>query len=180
MLEDKLLVRRFKQGRQDAFARIYEKYKDYLLTVATALLNDVDVAEDVVHSVFVCFAEIIDEFELTGSLKRYLAICTANRVRNVIRARRRSPVAMDEAEHVLSNSSEPKDVVTLAEDLRRINDAMAKIPYEQREVVTLHLKAGMKFREIARLQNESVNTIQSRYSYGLEKVRSLLDAEVLK
>jgi len=66
----------------------------------------------------------------------------------------------------------------LAEDMQRINDALAQIPYEQREVVTLHLKAGMKFREIARLQNGSVNTIQSRYRYGLEKLRLLLDDEV--
>jgi len=84
MLEDKLLIRQFKQGSEDAFARIYEKYSSHLLTVATGLLNDVSAVEDIVHSVFVSFAEGISGFELIGSLKGYLTICTINRARNVI------------------------------------------------------------------------------------------------
>ncbi len=75
MLEDKLLILRAKRGSERAFNRIYTKYKNYLLTVAIALLNDVSVAEDSVHDVFVSFAKSISEFELTGSLKHYLAVC---------------------------------------------------------------------------------------------------------
>jgi len=45
--------------------------------------------------------------------------------------------------------------------------AMMQLPYDQRETVVLHLQAGMKFREIAASQEVSVNTIQSRYRYGL-------------
>ena len=55
---------------------------------------------------------------------------------------------------------------------------MAQLPYDQREAVILHLQAGMKFREIANSQNVSINTIQSRYRYGLERLRSLLDGKV--
>ena len=40
MLEDKLLVWRFKRGSRDALQRIYEKYIVYLVTLATALSND--------------------------------------------------------------------------------------------------------------------------------------------
>ena len=36
----------------------------------------------------------------------------------------------------------------------------------------------MKFREIAKSQHASINTVQSRYRYGLEKLRSLLNGEV--
>jgi len=57
---------------------------------------------------------------------------------------------------------------------------MGKLPYEQREVVILHLRAGMRFREIARLQGISVNTIKGRYRYGLDKLRSILNGEMEK
>ena len=40
MLEDKLLVMKCKRGGKDAMRRIYEKYKDYLLTLARALLGE--------------------------------------------------------------------------------------------------------------------------------------------
>ncbi|MHC4692661.1 MAG: sigma factor-like helix-turn-helix DNA-binding protein, partial [Planctomycetota bacterium] len=51
---------------------------------------------------------------------------------------------------------------------------------EQREVIILHLQGGMMFSHIARLQGISVNTIRSRYRYGLDKLRSLLNSEVTK
>ena len=83
----KLLIWRFKRGHEDAPCRIYEKYKDYLLSLASALLNDVSAAEDIVHSVFVSFAEGVSNFELNGSLKSYLGICVANLVHNVNKAK---------------------------------------------------------------------------------------------
>jgi len=64
------------------------------------------------------------------------------------------------------------------EDLQKLSEFMKQLPYEQKEVVALHLKGGIKFREIARLQNTSINTVQSRYRYGLEKLRSLFNNEV--
>ena len=68
MLEDKLLIRRFNRGDSNALCRIYEKYRDDLLKVATALLNDRSDVEDVVHDVFVSFARNAGNFELRGSL----------------------------------------------------------------------------------------------------------------
>jgi DNA-directed RNA polymerase specialized sigma24 family protein len=53
MIEDKLLMWKFKRGSRDALQRIYEKYVGYLVTLATALLNDVNTAEDIVHDFFV-------------------------------------------------------------------------------------------------------------------------------
>ena len=178
MLEDKLLVWRFKRGCEQAACRIYEKYKDYLLTLATALLSDSSAAEDAVHDVFVSFAEGIGSFELNGSLKHYLAVCVLNRARNMSKARGQHTVGLDEAEQVVSESMRPDHLVVHSEESQRLEDKLNVLPYEQREVVVLHLKAGMKFREIAELQGTSINTIQSRYRYGLEKLRSLLDEEV--
>ena len=55
MLEDKLLLWKFKHGSGEAFERIYNKYETYLITVATALLNNTHAAEDVLHDFFISF-----------------------------------------------------------------------------------------------------------------------------
>ena len=55
MLEDKLLIWKFIRGSSEALERIYEKYELFLITVARALSNNIDVAEDVVHDFFVSF-----------------------------------------------------------------------------------------------------------------------------
>ena len=91
MLEDKLLVRRFKCGRRDAFRAIYEKYASDLLTLAANLLGEGNAAEDVVQDVFISFVKSAERFHLRGSLRGYLAICVANRSRDYIRRKKRQP-----------------------------------------------------------------------------------------
>ena len=180
MLEDELLKWQFKQGSSKALCRIYEKYQDYLLTLAISLLNDVNSAEDVLHDVFVNFAESGKKFKLHGSLKHYLSTCIINRVRDRFRRKKSQPMILEADERISSPEKESWEKVVNDEESMMLNLAMAKLPYEQKEAVTLRLKAGMKFKQIAKLQNVSVGTVQGRYRYGLEKLRSKLDGEVNK
>ena len=114
MLEDKLLIWKFKCGNSDALRRIYDKYKDDLLRLATALSSDTSAAEDVVHDVFVVFAQSADRLKLNGSLKSYLATCVANRVRNRFRdAQRHRTVGLEEAGLIGSESDWPDQWVIL-------------------------------------------------------------------
>ena len=177
MIEDTLLIWRFKAGSKDALCRIYEKYKGHLLTLATALLKDVNSAEDAVHDVFVSFAQSRDRFRVNGSLKSFLATCVVNRARDEIRARRRQPVGLDEAVSACSNKANPEQSAICSEEMKRLTRAAAELPYEQWEAVVLRAKGGMRFREIARLQGVPAKTVQSRYRYGLDKLQSLLDQE---
>ena len=181
MLEDKVLIWKFKSGSGDALCRIYEKYKKDLLRLATILLNDVNDAEDIVHDVFVSFAQSAETLKLSGNLKSYLLTCVANRARNKNRANQyRQTVGLDEAEPVVSRSKTPEQWMIRSEELRRWSDIMARLPYEQREAIILHLRAGMKFRQIAQSQGVSVNTVKGRYRYGLDRLRSILNGEMEK
>jgi RNA polymerase sigma-70 factor (ECF subfamily) len=179
MIEDKLLIWKFKSGDEAALARIYEKYKGDLLRIAAGLSNQASTAEDVVHDVFVSLAQSADKLKLSGNLKGYLATCVANRMRNSNRARKRQQaITLDETEPVVPDSDKPERWIVRNEELDRLNDAMAQLPYAQREVVILRVQGGMKFKAIAQSQNVSINTVQSRYRYGLDKLRSLLNSEV--
>ena len=180
MLEDKLLVCKLKYGSQDALRRIYEKYKNDLLALAVALSNDKSVAEDAVHDVFVSFAQFAEKLQLRRSLKSYLSTCIANRVRDLNRAKPQQTIRLDETEVVRADSNTPDRLAMSAEESRRISYAMAQLPYEQREAIILHLQGEMTFKAIATSVDVSVNTIQSRYRYGLNKLQSILDGEVKK
>jgi len=179
-MKDRFLIWRFKCGSSDALCRIYEKHEDYMLTIAVSLLNDVGAAEDVVHDVFVSFAQSAEKIRLNGNLRGYLTTCVANLARDRIRARQRQAIGPNNAEPVSLDLNGPLESLIDDEQLQRLNFALAQLPYEQREVITLHLQGGMAFKAIAESQNVSINTIQSRYRYGLDKLRSLLDSEVEK
>jgi RNA polymerase sigma-70 factor (ECF subfamily) len=177
MIEDRLLLYRLKRGDPDALRRIYEKYEVYLLTVATALLNDIGAAEDVLHDSFVAFAESAQSIRLEGNLRSFLATCVANRCRDLIRKRSRNYGPLEKADSFICDGKGPELAAVCKEQLERIARAIAILPYEQREVIVLHLKAGLMFKQIADLQEVNVNTVQSRYRYGIDKLRSILDGD---
>ena len=181
MLQDNLLIWKLNRGSTDAMRVIYEKYRDYLLRIAAGLLKERSKAEDVVHDVFTAFASAAGSFTLTGSLRGYLATCVANKARNINRtmARQRT-VSISEIGPAVANTKRPDEWIVHDEQFQRVCDAMAQLPYEQREAVALHIQGSMKFREIAKLQGTSVKTVSSRYRYGLDKLRSILDGEVTK
>jgi RNA polymerase sigma-70 factor (ECF subfamily) len=60
------------------------------------------------------------------------------------------------------------------DEIKIVMRALEKLAPEQREVIVLHLQGDMKFRQIATMLDVSVNTAQSRYRYGMEKLRQLL------
>jgi len=181
MLEDTVLIWKFKGGSREALCRIYQKYKTDLLKLATILLNNTGDAEDVVHDVFLLFVQSAEKLKLHGNLKSYLLTCVANRARNRNRMhQRRQTVGLDDAEQVVSDAKRPDEWIICSEELRRWSGILARLPFEQREVVVLHLRAGMKFRQIAKLQGISVNTVKGRYRYGLDKLRLILNGEVKK
>ena len=177
MVKDEFLKLRFMCGSQTALEEIYEAYQNDLLTVAIALLNNVQSAEDVLHDVFVRFAESRQSFRLKGNLRSFLMTCVANRARDVMRCRQRSEAFKTSKDTCDLCEHGPYDEVLCTEQSQRVNQALAQLPYEQREAVTLHVKAGLSFKEIARRQQIPWRTVQGRYRYGLDKLRSLLNHE---
>ena len=179
MQEDELLIRQIKLGNSEAMGRLYEKYESELLSLAVNLLGDPAGAEDCLQDVFVSFAKAVDRFVLRSSLKAYLSTCVANRSRDYFRFRKRRP-QQELSREIQSYSKGPVQLAIQSEELQRLGKVMCQLPYQQREVVILYLQGGLKFKQIAGLQEVSVKTVQSRYRYGLTKLRSLFNGEVEK
>jgi len=179
MVEDRVLIWRLNRGDAAALSAVYEKYREDLLRLASSMLSDRAAAEDIVQDVFVRFAGLAPTFRLTGSLKGFLATCVANAARNQMAAgRRREAAGLDDAMGLASSAVSPDGWAIYSERFAQVRRAMAELPVEQREVVTLHLYGDLPFRQIAQWQKTSIKTVQSRYRYGLDKLRSLLNSEV--
>ena len=180
-MEDKLLIWKLNRGSKDALCRIYEKYRDDLVRIAAGLLNNVTAAEDVVQDVFLMLVHSADKYKIRKSLKGYLTSCVANKIHNLNRGKyAQEPVSLDDVEPAVSDSKAPDRCVVCDEEFQQLYKAMNKLPYEQKEAVILHIQGRMKFREIAKLQGTSIKTALSRYSYGLNKLRSMLNSEIEK
>ena len=177
MFEDQRLLNRLRAGDKDALRRIYEKYIDDLLRVATSLLSDIQSAEDCLHDVFVNFAGTIDGSMIHSNLKSYLISCVANRARDQLRSKARQSTYQPEQLCSPPVSTSPAKQLIDAEESVRVFEALAELPYQQREVFVLRIQGQMRFREIAGLLGLSINSVQSRYRYAIEKLRVILKQE---
>ncbi len=172
MSEDRQLVKGLNRGQTAALRRIYLKYKDDLLTVARSLVFDINAAEDCLQDVFVSLAS--DGCQIRSNLKGYLLSCVVNRARDHLR---RSAAGLKLQDSMQTQPLAAADPISAHEPDDRIDAvmrALETLPAEQREVIVLHLQADMKFRQIAAMLHLSINTVQSRYRYGIEKLRQLL------
>ena len=173
-MKDARLVHRLRHGDLDALHQIYHRYKDDLLTVAMAILNDSHAAEDCVHDVFVHFAATPTDLQASRNLRGYLMRSVANRAKNQLQRERARPQREGDRTGRGGQSDDPVRKLVVTEQATRVFEALAKLPAEQREVIGLHLHGQMTFRQIARELDLSINTVQSRYRYGIEKLRALL------
>jgi RNA polymerase sigma-70 factor (ECF subfamily) len=178
MLEDELLKWKLRRGSPEALARVYEKYIDAMLTLAMGLLGNRPAAEDVVQDVFLSFARSAQGLRSHGSLRSYLMTGVLNRVRDSRRKLCRQTLGLEPLVEPMCELAGPDQAAILVEEVARLHQAVAELPDEQREVVLLRLQANLKFRDIARLQQTSINTVLGRYRYGLDRLRFLLNGEV--
>jgi RNA polymerase sigma-70 factor (ECF subfamily) len=176
MLDDPILLWRSKRGDRKAFDLLYERHLNTLLTVAMSLLGNAGDAEDAVQEVFASFIESLDTLTLRSNLRNFLAVCVANKSRDMLRRRRR-PLADPRGVAAPAETPEPLELAIQSEQVRRLVGALARLPYEQREVITLHIHAGLTFRAMARALNVSLGTVQSRYRYGIGNLKAALNGE---
>lgn len=179
MLEDMMLIWKFKRGSPDALQAIYEKYCQTMLTVATALCHDVHTAEDVVQDCIVSFARIGRDLKLKGSLQAYLTASVVNRIRDQWRADKHRPQPLDQTADALHSKEDgPETSAICNEQMRRIGSALIQLPLEERQAVVLYTRGRITYKEIAKVQGVSIPTVQRRYRCGLEKLRVILNGEV--
>jgi RNA polymerase sigma-70 factor (ECF subfamily) len=177
MFRDRNQIKRIQIGDSQALRQLYVDHKDLMLTLANALLHDIHLAEDAVQEVFLRFVKNIRTVDGHTNIKAYLTTSVVNEVRSQLRRKKirlEQGADMDQAPLTDPPCRRLEESET-AEQFRRY---LAELPYEQREVVVLRLKAGLKFKEIAALQETSIATIQGRYRYGLDKLRSLLNGDL--
>jgi len=143
--------------------------------MAAGILHDHALAEDVLHDVFLAFVQDIGSFVLTGKLKIYLARCVANQAIDLLRSRKNHTIALDKVNPVNADTPLPHQTAEKQEELQKLDDALSQLPDEQRLVIMMHIHGQMGYRQIALCQGISINTIQGRYRYGMEKLKTLLN-----
>ncbi len=176
MNPDRQWIQQLQQGSPEALREVYLSTKDELFSLALVLCRNRALAEDALQDVFVILAHKGHSLRIRGNLRAYLASCIVNWIRSHYRGQRDS-VSMENVECV-SEQPMPEADLRQSERVQQVTQALSQLPADQREVVVLHLHSGLTFKMIAQQLDLSINTVQSRYRYGLVKLRTLLNDEM--
>lgn len=179
LLQNRILVGRFNKGDIYALQEIYDLYKTDMMTLATALLYDKTLGEDVLHEVFAKLLRLQDRMRIRSTLRGYLLQAVANEARTINGARaKKNPTNVDELRNGHRSLDSPERTVVLAEQRHRLEQSLSELPYEQREVILLRHFGQARFKAIAKHQGVSMSAVQARYRRGLKQLRSLLGADL--
>jgi RNA polymerase sigma-70 factor (ECF subfamily) len=123
-----------------------------------------------------CFARIasrIEDLNAVNDLEPYLFKIVRNEAFR-FRSKWSRWRAHNEAAGTVRLSHCSGEDVADAEEAERIEQAMAALNPDQREVVFLKIWEHLTFVQIGEVLGISQNTAASRYRYGIEKLRELL------
>jgi len=154
-----------------ALDMIWECYSDDLLAFLTARLRSRQDGEEVLQNVFVKIACDRRRLGRARDLRAYLFTVTRNAAVD-FRRKVRPEVPLEDVDFGLeaAPTEGPRP-----DEKQLIASAHAELPDEQREVVVLKIYRDMTFREIAGAVGTSLNTVASRYRYGLQKLGAMLE-----
>jgi RNA polymerase sigma-70 factor (ECF subfamily) len=148
--------------------RAYDRHAAGLYRYALMLVGDTGNAADMVQQVFLALWRTRRSAGGVEHEVRYLRRAVRNECFSLLRRRKREITP----DGVLVEPIEPAS--SSPEERMVVNDALRRLPPEQREVVHLKVYEGMTFQEIADLSGESIHTIASRYRYAMDKLRAHL------
>lgn len=174
--DDRLLRDRLVAGDDRALASVIEEFGSLVRNVARRVLRDDAAADDVVQDVFVWLWERPDRFDPDrGSLRSFLAVVARRRAIDWIRRhdadRRRADRVAQDAPPVNTDLAED---VTARDDAARVRAAVATLPSDQREAITLAFFGGLSYREVAVQLHIPEGTAKSRLRLALAKLSATL------
>lgn len=154
---------------------LYDTYAQSLFRYAYAITRSAEDAEDALQEVFGKISADRKRAARIQSVSAYLFRAVRNASYSILRSRnRRGEVSEDWDNLECVACSDSADGVIESQVTR---EAFAALPVEQREVLTLKVYDQMTFSEIAQATGASINTITSRYRYGIEKLRQALEVD---
>lgn len=174
-MEEKYLVISAKSGDRQAFAVLYERYKDRLYRYAYYRLGNKEDAQDAVSDCILSAYRQISEIKRAESFSawifRILYCCCNEIIKQQINARRTD--SFDSLENVLTQSS--VNTIENVVEKTQLQQALAILSDEEKEIVLLSVTAGFTSKEIANTCNLTAGSVRSKLSRSLKKMRMFLE-----
>ena len=170
------LVRRFKGGDEAAFNEIVRRHQEKLYYVALRMVNDHDDAADLSQDAFVKAYRGLSKFREGSSLYTWLYRIVTNLCINHLRAKKAwDVISLDALMEPLASTRHAPDQGVERKDLgQAIQQAVERLPPQQKAVFILRQYEQLSHEEIARTLGRSVGAVKANYFHATTKLQKWL------
>ena len=178
--DDRQLIADCLGGRRDAFGELVTRYQTRLYNAALRLVQSPDDAADVVQDAFLSAYQAIHTFKGDAEFFTWLYRIAFNTAISLKRKKRPAVSLEANAGETGIDPDDPSEYVKpgaaleRSEDERQLNEAIARLSPEHREVLLLKDIEGLKYEDIAELLGVPIGTIRSRLHRARLELRDLL------
>ena len=170
---DEDLLTSLRQGSEDAFTVIYERYHKLLYVLAYKYLKSTYSSEDAVQQVFLKLWEARSLLMVNVNLRNYLYTMLKNHVLNEIR---NNNSAVEKNYEIVQSAPEYEDelLIKIEEQdmMSHFYQAIDHLPEQKRQVCLYKLKGNLSNQEIADKMNISVPTVKTHYAQAIILLRA--------
>jgi RNA polymerase sigma-70 factor (ECF subfamily) len=174
-LSDEALVALAARSEQSALAELYDRFGRPAYGLALRILRDEALAEDAVQEAFLALWRTAGRFvPERGKASTWILTLVHRRAVDIVRREERRRA------DALEQAPEPESRETVDEEAwlrlqrERVQDALRKLPDQQREAIELAYYGGFTQSELAERLGQPLGTIKSRMFGGLARLRELL------
>ncbi|MEM6698106.1 MAG: RNA polymerase sigma factor [Bacteroidota bacterium] len=163
-----------------SWANIYEQQSSKLLGLCRRYVNDLQVAEDILHDAFTTAMQKQHQFKGKGSVEAWLRTITVNTALMYLRQRKDWQVweeGLEESttETTIHDAVDEKRTIQLANfQAQDLLAAIDEIPSHHRAVFNLYVFEEYKHKQIAQLLNISVGTSKSHLARARKNIQKIL------
>jgi len=173
---DDALMALFMRGDEVAFAKLYDRYAPPLSLFLRRFVRDQTLAEDLLQTTFLSFVRARGRYVATTGVRAWLYSIAANAGRDALRRRRARREEPLDFEVTSPEVTAPEWTLSDPHIARALDEALHKLPTDQREAVLLHKLHGLSFPEVASALGTSVGAAKVRAHRGYQRLRVLLAA----
>lgn len=173
MSETMQLIRRSQSGDHDAFAALFEQYKNLVYRTAYLTLRHTAEAEDALQEVFIRVYQSLPNYDpAKGAFTTWLYRITMYYCLNQRRKHQVDDQPLDDdTVNGIEATTEPTEIEDLWEKLGQLSE-------KQRAVVILRFYAELPYAEIAEVLDIPLGTVKSRLDLALKTLRRTLALEL--
>jgi RNA polymerase sigma-70 factor (ECF subfamily) len=171
-----MLISQIAQGNESALRTLYDHTSRLIYGLALRILADVSKAEEITIEVYMqVWRKAIDYDARRSTPSAWLFMLTRSRAIDRLRSdTQRNKLEGSLEVNILSPAANPEETTLMVEQRKLIQDALAKLTLQQRNVIELAYFSGLSQSEIASKLHQPVGTVKSWIRLGMMKLRELL------